>query len=1115
MAVIAGLSLLLTTTVSTAAGASESGSANGVAAKGFTALPPGSVWVLTDGAVCEADSFTTHHRFAATDASGDQGTFKRESQRPYRLTMTWTQGPAAGDVFLGRYIAKNGQFEGSYTRSGHGYGASLQLASASTRACAIVSAAPRSASIVVNNPVADTATVTGAGGVAPTGDVSFAVCPAADAPCQAGAGTTESLGDITLAGSGEVGTTTSLPFTPSGLGSYCFSAFYSGDHTYASVLEDSSPQQCFTATRFEGPAVDTNPASASLALGESNTDTATVSGIVGGPAPTGTVTFYECGPLWVYDICTTLATSPDPNTTPVGSPVPLVANSANTAVATSVAFTAPSVGEYCFEAVYSGDGTYPAGPENADACFSVSRFRPVIAAAPADSSIVLGGSDTDSATVTGVDGVDPTGYVDFTVCPGDTDPCTFQSPGAQNTGNLPVADTGPGDIATVTGTPFVPTMAGVYCFSATYSIDPNYATVTDGSLSHQCFTVTPATPIITSAPADASVTLGSGTTDRATVTGLAQFPGTIPTGTVHFIACPGDTDPCTAGSSGESDVGTVALSNSGSSAAATATSPAFQPTALGTYCFAAIYSGDNNFTVASDGSTGECFTVNPVRTPVGLVALNKVSPHEILAGGTGQFVVSGDIFLNTAVTHQPWSGSFVDPTSNVAWTWDDAIDAKTNSNIYVYGTIQSNNGTFDGDSLWPLDTCFEPNILGEGNPVAPTPTYQSGDPGNGNLPGVTMSCAEHGGASTIDYDNINPTNNQIDDPLSFPGAPPPNPLNPATDIACPGSTLQTNPAMTVDESGVTQLSPGEYTTPVEITGSANFNDCPGGATGIYRFDQGLWINPQASVDTVTGSNVVIGTENPYPVAGNVPGSIVNGSFVASGAGNGAPCLPSTTMTSVASGNGTPIKETTSTVCGGTDPATNGVVAYGDSTFAADPTETGTGDNFSLMVGGVAGSTLTLTGPTSGVYGGTNGNPGLVLYQDPGTQANFGLDAESGDAADISLNGVVYDASLSNYGADAPLDYWDGSGGGIPFFAGGTLQAGFGAGWSDGPAQSAGSVSVNGTTVVDDYNTDGATSMTIIGQPYELPGTSSGMLAGVNHSEKSSAKASHRKKRRHR
>jgi len=484
-------------------------------------------------------------------------------------------------------------------------------------------------------------------------------------------------------------------------------------------------------------------------------------------------------------------------------------------------------------------------------------------------------------------------------------------------------------------------------------------------------------------------------------------------------------------------------------------------------------------------------------TPIGIVALNKVGPHEILGGGTGNFVVSGDIVLNTDVSHQPWTGSAVDPALNISWEWDDAIDAKTGSNLYVYGTIHSSNGTFNGQTLWPLDTCFQPDILGNGNPANPSPGYQVGDPAT-QPPSVQMNCQEHGGSVNVDYDNIDPSNVQIDDPVNptVKGAPP-DPLNQNTNIACPGSILATDPATTV-VGGVTQYSPGEYTTPVEITTAAHFNDCPGGYTGIYRFDQGLWINPQDPTDTVTGSDIVLATENPFPMAGNVPGSIVNNAFVASGAGNGAPCLPSTTISSGPSGNGTPMPETSANVCGGTNPPENGVIGYGDSTFTADPAETGTGDNYSTIIGGVPGSSVNLTGPVNGAYGGTDGkSPGLVLYQDPTVEANDGFDAEPGDGAAINLNGVVYNVSLADYGASAPLDYWDGTGGGIPFYAGGTLQAGFGAGWTGGPAESSnvGSVNLNGTAIVDDFNTDGATTIKIIGQPYSLPGASTLSLIG--------------------
>ncbi|HXQ63081.1 MAG TPA: pilus assembly protein TadG-related protein [Acidimicrobiales bacterium] len=488
---------------------------------------------------------------------------------------------------------------------------------------------------------------------------------------------------------------------------------------------------------------------------------------------------------------------------------------------------------------------------------------------------------------------------------------------------------------------------------------------------------------------------------------------------------------------------------------------------------------------------------------IGIVALNKYGPHEILGGGTGTFVVSGYIYLNSDVPDQPWTELGTDPTTHVNWEWDDTIDAKSNSNLYVYGTILSSGGTYNGDGLWPLDNCFRPSILGKG-PGSGKSQWQAGDPAPGQLPYQQMSCAENGGSVIIDFNNIDPNWGQMSDPLQA-GNAPPNPLNPATDISCPGSPV--NVVTSAPAGGFTNLAPGDYQVPVEITGNATFADCPGGYTGIYRFDDGLWINPGPG-DTVTGNNVVIATQNPYPLPGNVPGSGTGASFAPSGPGNGAPCLPGTTMSSAASGNGTPAAETNpaavpSTACGGTATPTYGVIAYTDKPIAPDPTLSGTGNNFSLIMGGspaaggLPASSVTLNGPTSGAYGGTNGQPGLVLYQDPTTEANYGFDAESGDGADITVNGVVYNASLPNYGLPPtnPQDYWDGPGGGIPFYSGGTLQAGYGAGWSQGPAPSTGTVNLTGTCIVDNFNTDGGTTITIVGEPYTLPGGGALSLIG--------------------
>ena len=462
--------------------------------------------------------------------------------------------------------------------------------------------------------------------------------------------------------------------------------------------------------------------------------------------------------------------------------------------------------------------------------------------------------------------------------------------------------------------------------------------------------------------------------------------------------------------------------------------------------------------------------------PIGIVALNKVGPHETLGGGSGKFVVSGDMVLNTDVQNQPWS------VSSHGWEFDDAVDAKTGSNLYVYGTIHTNNGTYNKEPLWPLDQCFSSQgPVGKGN---------GGGPAYGSAPTPTnvLSCSDNDSQVTVGYNAIDPTVAAINDPLQSAGSPP-SPFN--TSIACPGISAVTYSSS--PSSGT--LLPGEYKNPVKITGSAQFDDCSGYAgegayPGIYRFDKGLWIDPQTAGETVTGSNVLLATNTPYPLAGNVPGSTGSGGFVASGSGNGAPCLPKGTMTSGPSGGGSPEPEvdgSAGSACSGTSPTTYGVIAYGDSSFKQVSGLYGTGDNLSLIVGGVSGTTVTLSGPTTGGYAGSNGGAGVALYQNATTQANYGFDAESGDAASINITGLVYNASLTNYGASAPQDYWDGTGGGIPFYAGGTLQTGYGAGWSDGPAPSGGTVTINGTCIVDDFNTDGGTTITIFGQPFSLPG----------------------------
>jgi hypothetical protein len=79
---------------------------------------------------------------------------------------------------------------------------------------------------------------------------------------------------------------------------------------------------------------------------------------------------------------------------------------------------------------------------------------------------------------------------------------------------------------------------------------------------------------------------------------------------------------------------------------------------------------------------------------VGILALDKVGPHSILGNGQGSFNVHGDIFANSSVPNNPWTS-----TQAGGFSYTDVIDAKSNSNLSVYGNLISVTGM-------PFDWCF-------------------------------------------------------------------------------------------------------------------------------------------------------------------------------------------------------------------------------------------------------------------------------------------------------------------------------------------------------------------------------------------------------------------------
>ncbi len=473
--------------------------------------------------------------------------------------------------------------------------------------------APNNPTIVLGAANTASATVTGDDvSGSPTQSVSFYVCGPSPSPT-ACTSTGDQVGSaVTVSpATSDTSTATSASFTPTATGTWCFAAVYSGDTNYT-TSSDTTTDGCFDVTSASTSTVST-PTTSSIVLGASNTDLATVTGNAAAGSPTETVSFYVCGPTSSPAPC---ASTDDQ----VGTAVTVVPGASDTSTATSASFTPTATGTWCFAAVYSGDSNYTTSSDGStDECFDVTPLSSSTVESPTTSSIVLGGSNTDGAVVTGdATGGDPTQTVSFYVCGPTSSPAPCASTDDQ-VGTAVTVAPGAGDTASATSASFTPTSAGTWCFAAVYSGDTNYSTSSD-TTTDGCFDVTAATSSTTSTPSSSTVVLGASPHDAATVTGNAT--GGSPTGTVSFYQC-GPTPTPTPCTSVSDQVGHAVTVTAGPHDTSTATSASFRPTGLGYWCFAAVYAASTNYQTSADSTTDECFNVTQASSATTTVPANS------------------------------------------------------------------------------------------------------------------------------------------------------------------------------------------------------------------------------------------------------------------------------------------------------------------------------------------------------------------------------------------------------------------------------------------------------------------------------------------------------------
>src|SRR5579862_6237064 len=519
----------------------------------------------------------------------------------------------------------------------------------------------------------DKATVSGnSTGGTPTGTVTFYLCKVSTSTGQTGTcptTTANKLGTVGLSG----GSATSPTVLPKSVGSYCFSATYSGSTTYSKSADNTTTttvatDECFSVAKAPTSTTTTATITGSGTLGSGGTlsDKATVTGNSTGGVPAGTISFHVCGPLGSDAYCT--------SGTAVGTKSSTAGPNGDTRVFTSTAFTPKAAGIYCFSTVFTpSTSNYASSTDNTGAtgkgaiqkaeCVKITPAGTTTSttATITSAKATLGASGTlkDTVTVTGKSGSPaPTGTVQFYECFTATATAPFVCPTtSSNKLGTPVtltAGTGTPPFSKGSVTAPAPTLAGMYCFGAVFtpsSTTTNYKSSNDNTtgkgVSLECVTIAKATTsTTTTASVNGTVTLGTaGTlTDSVTVTGVSGSPA--PTGSVQFYECFTATATSAFACSATSThtLGTPVRLTQRTTATATAsgTSTPVTPTKAGMYCFSAVFTPSSttaNYNSSSDNTSGkgvalECVTIAKATTTTTTHASTTTGKTSLGSSGT-------------------------------------------------------------------------------------------------------------------------------------------------------------------------------------------------------------------------------------------------------------------------------------------------------------------------------------------------------------------------------------------------------------------------------------------------------------------------------------------------
>jgi hypothetical protein len=500
-------------------------------------------------------------------------------------------------------------------------------------------------SIPVGQTVSDTADLSGATSSA-GGTVTFTVYTNPTCSIEATTGTGNQIsaqgGSAGVSGNGtyDSGTVTFYE-----AGTYYWQASYSGDNNNTGA-KSGCTSETLTVTKLT-PAITTSLSTSSLVAGQTDSDTATLSGATSNAS--GSVTFT----VYTNNICTSAATTGTGNQI---SAQPGSASVSGNGTYASGTITFYEVGTYFWQASYAGDGNNSSVKSGCTSeTVTVTKAAPSITTTLASSAIGVGQSDSDTASLSGASS-NAGGSVTFTVYTNST----CGSAATTGSGNQVSAQpgwasvSGSGNYTSKTITFY---QGGTYYWQAYYSGDGNNSSATSGCTS-ETLTVSKTTPTITTTLASSEIGVGHTDSDTATLAGVTSYAGGSVTFTIYTD------DLCSV----EAITGT-GNQISGQGGSASVSGPGTYDSVLvtfydaGTYYWQAYYSGDASNNSATSPCTSEIATVTKATpgitttlstssTPAGQTVSDTadLSGTTLVAGGSVTFTIYTDDLCSVEAT---------------------------------------------------------------------------------------------------------------------------------------------------------------------------------------------------------------------------------------------------------------------------------------------------------------------------------------------------------------------------------------------------------------------------------------------------------------------------------